>query len=49
MLIWDKISFKNIRKIYPDQHREDIEVISDTPRWDTLDAEHSLPEKKPTQ
>lgn len=49
MMIWDNISFKNIRKIYPDQHREDIKVNSDTSRWDILDAEHSFTEKKPIQ
>lgn len=49
MLIWDNISFKNIRKIYPDQHREDIEVNSDMSRWDILDAKHSFMEKKPVQ
>lgn len=46
MLIWDKIYFQNTRKISSDQHQEDTEMISDTTRWDTLDAEQSLMEKK---
>lgn len=48
MLIWDKIYFQNTRKISSDKHQEDTEMISDTTRWDTLDAEQSLMEKKKT-